>query len=211
MVSKVDEVLEGAQEVFTKIDGLLSHSATKKNEIDELRDKILGKDIEVDGVNTHIDGIKDKLEKSYIEIDLQINGLKHQTMSLVESIKNDHDTQFSQHTEDFKELVSKSTKRINEVEIELSNLLPGGMAAGLSAAYGKKKDDETASLVESEKSFQKSIRNLIIISGIPFLVDVYLLFWKDIGIMKVIQDTPNLLVAILPLYLPALCDSDLSE
>jgi chromosome segregation ATPase len=108
VVSKVDEVLEDAQEVFTKIDGLLSHSATKKNEIDELRDKILGKDIEVDGVNTHIDGIKDKLEKSYIDIDSQINGLKHQTVSLVESIKSDHDAQFSRHTEDFKELVSKS-------------------------------------------------------------------------------------------------------
>lgn len=204
VVENVEQVLEDSQELFSKIDALLSHSASRKNEIDELRDKIIGKDIEVDGSNTHIDGIKDKLEKSYSEIDSKIHELKDTTQALVDLIKLDYETQFSEQTRDFKNLVSKSTTRINEIDTELKNLLPGGMAAGLSAAYGKKKDDETASLISSEESFRIAIRNMIIISAIPFLVDVYLLFGEKVGIMKVLQDTPNLLLAILPLYLPAL-------
>lgn len=203
-VEKVEELLDNSSDLSSKISDLLSHSASKKGEIDDLRDKILGKDIEVDGGNVHVDGIKDKLEKSYIDIDSRIKNLGGSIQSLVDSIRADHDQQFSKHTENFETLVSNSKDRIAEIDTQLNDLLPGAMAAGLSAAYGKKKDDETESLLKSEDKFQTAIRNMIIISIIPFAVDAYLLFWQKIGIIKVIQDTPNLLLAILPLYLPAL-------
>lgn len=202
-VAKVDELLENAGDLFSKINDLLSHSASKKGEIDDLRDKILGKEIVVDDVNVHVDGIKDKLEKSYIEIDSKIKNLEGNIQGLVDIIKSNHDQQLSKHTENFEGLVSKSITRFDEIDTQLKDLLPGAMAAGLSAAYAKKKDDETESLVKAEDKFQTAIRNMIFISAIPFAVDVYLLFWEKIGIIKVIQDTPNLLLAILPLYLPA--------
>ncbi len=130
-----------------------------------------------------------------LEVDLQI---------FTDSIKSNHDIQLAKHTKTFEDLVSLSTSRIDEVDTELKNLMPGGMAAGLSAAYAKKKEDETESLEKSEQKFQKAIFSMAGISCIPLLVNIYLLFWQKIGIIKVIQDTPNLLLAILPLYLPAL-------
>jgi len=203
-VEKVEELLGESNELSSKIGDLLTHSAYKKGEIDELRDKILGKEIEVDGESVHVDGIKDKLEKSYSEIDQKIKNLNENIQSLVDSIKSSHDQSLSKHTENFENLVSNAKTRIEEVDTQLKDLLPGAMAAGLSAAYGKKKDDETESLAKSEDKFQIAIRNMLIISAIPFAVDAYLLFWQKVGIIKVIQDTPNLLLAILPLYLPAL-------
>lgn len=203
-VVKVEEILNNSEELFSKIGDLLSHSASKKSEIDDLRDKILGKEIEVDGSNVHVDGIKDKLEKSYTEIDSQVKNLEVDVQILVDSIKSSHDRQLAVQTENFETLVSKSNSRIDEIDTELKALLPGAMAAGLSAAYAKKKDDETASLEKSEDKFQKAIFSMVAISVIPFAVDTYLLFWGNLGILKVIQDTPNLLLAILPLYLPAL-------
>ncbi|WP_215408590.1 hypothetical protein [Janthinobacterium sp. JC611] len=202
-VEKVEELLNSASDLSSKIGDLLSHSASKKGEIDDLRDKILGKEIVVDGANVHVDGIKDKLEKSYMEIDSKIENLDGGIQDIIDSIKSSHDQQLSKHTENFETLVSNSKNRIVEIDTQLKDLLPGAMAAGLSAAYAKKKDDETESLVKSEEKFQTAIRNMIFISAIPFAVDVYLLFWEKIGIIKVIQDTPNLLIAILPLYLPA--------
>lgn len=203
-VEKVEGLLDSAGDLSSKINDLLSHSASKKGEIDDLRDKILGKEIEVDGENVHVDGIKDKLEKSYIEVDSKIKNLDGSIQGLADSIKSNHDQQLSKHTETFEAIVSDSKNRFNEIDNQLKDLLPGAMAAGLSAAYAKKKDDETESLVKSEESFKMAIRNMIIISAIPFAVDAYLLIWEKVGIVKVLQDTPNLLLAIIPLYLPAL-------
>lgn len=203
-VNKIEGLLTSAEKLSSSISDLLSHSAAKKGEIDDLRDKILGKDMEVDGSNVHVDGIKDKLEKTYIDIDSRIKNLEVDIQILTDSIKSNHDSQLAKHTKTFEDLVSLSTSRIDEVDTELKNLMPGGMAAGLSAAYAKKKEDETESLVKSEEKFQRAIFAMAGISGIPLLVNIYLLFWQKIGIIKVIQDTPNLLLAILPLYLPAL-------
>jgi DNA repair exonuclease SbcCD ATPase subunit len=203
-VEKVEIALSSSEEMFSKINDLLSHSASKKSEIDELRDKILGKEMEVDGSSVHVDGIKDRLEKSYTDIDSRIKNLEGEIQHFVDGIKSNFDGRLGKQTEDFERLVTNSTARIEAIDTELKDLLPGAMAAGLSAAYAKKKDDETESLGKSETKFQKAIFAMAAISGIPLAVDTYLLFGEKLGVLKIIQDTPNLLFAILPLYLPAL-------
>lgn len=203
-VDEIEGILKNSEGIYANISDLLSHSASKKGEIDELRDKILGKDMEVDGAIVHVDGIKDKLERSYSDIDSRVKNLESDIQIVTDAIHFDHEKQLKKNVERFESLVSKSNARIVEVDNQLKDLLPGAMAAGLSAAYAKKKDDETDSLVKSEEKFQKSIFAMAAISGIPLIVDIYLLFGEKIGIIKVIQDTPNLLLAILPLYLPAL-------
>ena len=45
---------------------------------------------------------------------------------------------------------------------------------------------------------------MVAVSLIPFFADVYLLTEKNIEIVKVIQDTPKLILEILPLYFPVL-------
>lgn len=203
-VERVEKILNNSEELFAKISDLLSHSAAKKGEIDELRDKILGKEMEVDGSNIHVDGIKDKLERSYTDVDARIKHLNAEVQTLVDAIKSSNDVRLAKYTEDFEALVSESGLRIQAIDAELKNLLPGAMAAGLSAAYAKKKDDETESIGKSETKFQNAIFAMAAISAIPLAVDTYLLFGEKFGIIRVIQDTPNLLLAILPLYLPAL-------
>lgn len=203
-VDEIQGILKNSEGIYANISDLLSHSASKKGEIDELKDKILGRDMEVDGANVHVDGIKDKLERSYSDVESRVKNLESDIQIVTDSIHYNHENQLKKNVEDFESLVSKSNARIVEVDNQLKDLLPGAMAAGLSAAYAKKKDDETDSLVKSEEKFQKSIFAMAAISGIPILVDTYLLFGEKIGVIKVIQDTPNLLLAILPLYLPAL-------
>lgn len=203
-VAEIEGILNNSEGIYANISDLLSHSASKKGEIDELRDKILGKEIEVDGSVVHVDGIKDKLERSYSDVESRVKKLESDIQIVTDAIHYDHENQLKKNVENFESLVLKSNARIAEVDNQLKDLLPGAMAAGLSAAYAKKKDDETDSLVKSEEKFQNSIFAMAAISGIPLVVDIYLLFGEKIGIIKVIQDTPNLLLAILPLYLPAL-------
>ncbi|WP_432382546.1 hypothetical protein [Duganella sp. P38] len=203
-VDEIQGILKNSEGIYANISDLLSHSASKKGEIDELRDKILGKDMEVDGSNVHVDGIKDKLEKSYFDVESRVKNLESEIQIVTDAVNYSHEKQLEKNLADFEHLVSRSNARIDEVDSQLKDLLPGAMAAGLSAAYAKKKDDETNSLIKSEEKFQKSIFAMAAISGIPLIVDTYLLFGEKIGIIKVIQDTPNLLLAILPLYLPAL-------
>lgn len=203
-IEEIQGILKNSEGIYANISDLLSHSASKKGEIDELRDKILGKDMEVDGSIVHVDGIRDKLEKSYFDVESRVKNLESEIQIVTDAIHYSHEKQLEKNVADFEHLVSRSNARIDEVDSQLKDLLPGAMAAGLSAAYAKKKDDETDSLIKSEEKFQKSIFAMAAISGIPLIVDTYLLFGERIGIIKVIQDTPNLLLAILPLYLPAL-------
>lgn len=138
-VDEIQGILKNSEGIYANISDLLSHSASKKGEIDELKDKILGRDMEVDGANVHVDGIKDKLERSYSDVESRVKNLESDIQIVTDSIHYNHENQLKKNVEDFESLVSKSNARIVEVDNQLKDLLPGAMAAGLSAAYAKKK------------------------------------------------------------------------
>ena len=104
----------------------------------------------------------------------------------------------------FDKLIANSTNKFNEVNEQLIGLLPGSMAAGLSAAYEKKKEAEEGILENLERRFRNAILGLVLVSLIPFAVDIFLLAVEQRKLVDVIKDTPSLIVAILPIYFPIL-------
>lgn len=204
-VANIGKLLENTKSLGDNMQGLLSHSMTKKSEIDDLYNKILGYEIKNNEGNIErVDGLRDKLEKSYGGIETKAVELEKEIQRLVDFITENHESQLSQHKKSFEDLVSKSNIRIAAVNDQLTGLLPGSMAEGLSAAYEKKKDDEIRSLEKFETNFKIAIGLMVLVSLIPFFVDIYLLTSKGVELVKVIKDTPSLIVAILPLYFPVL-------
>lgn len=206
------EALKGAQELLNEskslaesMKAILSHAASRKSEIDELHKRILGQDIAgEEGKSEHIDGLKDELEKSYRALSEQAENLTTSIETLASSIYNKHDKVLDERNMKFEELLSKSATRYESVNEQLIGLLPGAMAEGLSAAYEKKKEEESTALANFEKNFNKAILILVCISAIPLAVDIYLLAFDGKSLIQVIQDTPKLMVAILPVYFPVL-------
>lgn len=204
-VDSTQKLLDETVTLHGDMKNLLSHSMKRKSDIDELYNKIHGYEIKNnEGDAERVDGLKDELEKSYSNLNVQAGELDTVIQKLVDSITARHDAVLGTHEISFENLVSDSNKRIAVVNEQLTSLLPGAMAEGLSAAYEKKKEDEIGSQSKYEENFKAAIRLMILISLIPFCVDIYLLGWKDAELIKVIKDTPSLIIAIFPLYFPVL-------
>lgn len=168
------EALEETQGILTElksiadsIKALLAHATSRKSEIDELHKKILGQDIAgEEGKSEHIDGLKDELEKSYRSLNEQAQNLASSIESLASSISAKHDKVLDERNIKFEEFLSTSTARYESVNKQLTGLLPGAMAEGLSAAYETKKEEESVALANFEKAFNKAILALVCISAI---------------------------------------------
>lgn len=204
-VESIKQLLTETASVKEKVDSLLNHSMKKKSDIDGLYDEINGSDVTNDANETeHVDGIKDDLEKTYDELESKVSSLSDTVKTAISGIDENHQQELGSIKDSFEKLLKDSKAKVSAVTDQLTGLLPGAMAEGLSAAYNAKKEDEVESLKAHEKKFQNAIRTLVGISLIPFCVDIYLLAFKESDLIQVIKDTPSLLVAILPLYLPVL-------
>lgn len=204
-VSNTQKLLEECRSFSDSIGNLLNHSIKRKSEIDELYKTIYGENISSsDGNEEHIDGLKDELERSYKSLSDKAAGFDSTIKSLTNEITQKHEEHLSEQRKTFEKLLEKSNERIEIVNNQLTGLLPGAMAEGLSAAYEKKKEDEILSLQKFEVSFKNAITGMVCVSLIPFLVDIYLLGWQGKDLVQVIKDTPSLIVSILPLYFPIL-------
>lgn len=198
-------LMADGKKMVDQMQSLLAHALKKKGEIDELYNEIYGEDISVaDGVTEHTSGKKDDLDTAYVGLQAEIARLQDTVNEVVGNIDASYKKLHSNNLDRFDSLVKISSTRFNAVNEQLTGLLPGGMAAGLSAAYEEKKIEEIESLKSFDGAFRKSIFGLVGISCIPLVVDVYLVFWKNVDLIKVLKDTPTLLFAILPLYFPVL-------
>ncbi|QSX34154.1 hypothetical protein JYB87_02595 [Shewanella avicenniae] len=92
----------------------------------------------------------------------------------------------------------------DDIYSRINKLLPNALTAGLSSAYDAKITLETSELSGHKENFGRAIATLVLISLIPFGVDIYLLAALGKDLISVISDTPKLLLSILPLYLPVL-------
>ncbi|AZD17386.1 hypothetical protein PUP66_23160 [Pseudomonas chlororaphis] len=204
-VEAIKTLLADSKILSESMDSLLNHSMKRKTEIDELHKEILGSEIKgSDGTTARTDGLVDELKTSYDGIANQAVELNETIQNLVTSITEKHEIQLKKETNEFEELVLESKNRISAIDEQLTGLLPGAMAEGLSAAYEKKKDDEIVSQKKYETSFAIAIGLMVSVSLIPFFVDIYLLGWKGSDLVQVIKDTPSLIISILPLYFPVL-------
>lgn len=204
-IEKTKEHLENSRRLNDDIQNLRDHAVKRKGEVDELHRTIFGHNItSSDGQEEHIEGLKDQLETSYREVSNQISKLNTNINDLTSSITEEFKQKQQAQFDEFQLLISESKTQIVNITNEINHLLPGGLAAGLSSAYEKKKDDEVKSLEKSEGGFRYAIWGLIAVSLIPFCVDIYLLGWKNHELIQVIKNTPNLIISIFPIYFPIL-------
>jgi len=135
-VELVSKLVETSKKTSENIESLLTHSIKRKSEIDDLHSVIFGEEIKAtDGTVARVDGLIDELKVAY-------DGVANQTVELHETIQNltstiteKHEKQLKADNENFETLVSDSKDRILEIDKQLTGLLPGAMAEGLSAAY----------------------------------------------------------------------------
>lgn len=204
-IEEVSSLHEKAIEGSKNIAALLDGSIKRKNSIDDLHREILGYEIKGDdGTNQVVEGLKDELESAYNDLQNKYAEIDESIKSLISEIENRHHTTLEQQLNEFTDLVSNSKERVDAVDAELKALLPGSLAAGLSAAYEAKKDEEKKSQEQYNTQFGLAIIALVAISVVPFIIDAYLLIWKNKDIVDIIKDTPNLILSILPLYFPVL-------
>jgi ferritin len=139
-IESIKNILEASIVTDSDIKSLLSHSLKKKSDIDELHKKIIGSDIKAtDGTTEHVDGLIDVLEGSYADVEAKVTSLNYDLQLLVTSITDKHEKKLAEDKLAFDGLVNKSSEQYAAVNEQLMGLLPGAMAAGLSAAYENKK------------------------------------------------------------------------
>jgi len=204
-LERIHELQSEAKKAHESISALLQHSASRKDKIDQLHSEILGQDVGGEnGEITHIDGIKDRLETAYSEVSSKLQSMRNDLDSAIRIVTKKYEDQMAAQGADFSTLVKTSEESIGSIEEQLKGLLPGGLAAGLSAAYEKKKDVEVETLTKLETTFARAILGMAVVSLIPFAIDIYLVLWQHKELIQVIKDTPIMIGSILPLYFPIL-------
>ena len=204
-VKQAQSSLNEAKTLGESIKNTLSHAVGRKSEIDDLHKLILGEDVDdAEGESQHINGLKDELDASYKALTETSSSLEGSVGNLIEDLTDKHDTLLSNRQNEYEDLLKTASARYEQINSQITGLLPGAMAEGLSAAYDKKKDSEEISLATFEQRFAYAICGLVGISIIPFAVDIYLLAFEGQDLVQVVKDTPSLIVSILPIYFPVL-------
>lgn len=195
-LAKVTLESEEIEKTLKQSKQALQNIVSNKKEIDDLFASINGHDIPIENSENefqHIDGLKDKLEKSYNSTESKIKSLEETIESEVHSIKNE-----------YQELLFTAKNQYLSLNNDLNSLLPGALAKGLSDAFETKRASEQENLNKLEKYFLYGIGGLIATALIPIAVDFYLLIHEKKDLLDVIKETPNILLATLPIYLPLL-------
>lgn len=192
-ITELETFIQKIEENQKKSSITLNAINTRKTEIDDLHREIFGyTEEDGSGGKIDVDGKKDELEKAYDKLIEELSAAQ----KLVDTLRNEYTNKYS----DFE----KSYKNKYEIIIEeIRKLLPNALTAGLSSAFSKKKEDEERASIQLQKRFSNGIYMLIGISIIPVLVSVAFLFQK-IPLDEVIFRLPRLVLAIIPMYIPAL-------
>ena len=202
-VEELTSLLDEAKEKDKQLNDLVSHGMKRKADIDSVHKEILGYSIRNDeGEVEEIAGLRHELEESYSGLSDRGVSIKKEIDEAVTEVASHYNDEISRIEIDNNKIITASTNKIKSVSDKLTSLLPGAMAEGLSAAYDKKKIEETVSQSKLEVTFRRAITVLVFISLIPFFVDIYLVAYLKQELISVVKDTPNLLISILPLYFP---------
>jgi hypothetical protein len=193
LINEFEESLKFASENIEKSNVSLTAINTKKREIDSIYREIFGYLGEDDsGVETKIEGLRDQLEKSYntLKADLETSATK------LEAINTNYESKYldfeKSHSEKYASLISK-----------IEELLPGALTTGLSSAYSKKKEEEENTQSINKRNFNTGVFLLGVISIIPVLASVRFII-EGVDLTTVLERLPRLVIAIIPIYIPAL-------
>lgn len=204
-VEATTRLVKECEDSIEAITGLFEHARSRKKDIDTLYREIYGEDHkDEEGAVEHVDGIKDHLERSYRNVAQRIQELDAEISKTTGSITDKHNALLDDQIAQFKQLIGDSNQQVTAVEAQLTSLLPGAMAEGLSAAFERKKEEEIKSLHRFERSFRYAIYGMIAVSMIPLGLDLYLVLIRQNELLQVVKETPGIMAAVLPLYFPIL-------
>lgn len=205
LANNIASASEKADSLLKDLSSLQDASIKKSKSIEEIHQNVFGYEItSQDGTSQKVKGLVSELEVAFGEVKSRVDGLEAEIESLVDETVDKYEEGLSSQKVQFDELIKDASARVDDVDNELKALLPGSMAAGLSAAYESKKDEEVLSQTMYSRYFSYAISAMIVVSLIPFSIDAYLLVFKAKDIVDVVRETPNLIASILPLYFPIL-------
>ncbi len=202
-VKELDAILTQGTDYSTKIDAVYKNIVSRKVKIDEIYYDIFGYTEDSDGKTVTVDGVKDKLENAYVDLESSIQSSKSNIKEINESVKNEYSNFIENSKESLGEIIARWESEIGSIKNRITELLPDALTTGLSHAYSEKRKNEILESVNHGKTFNKSIIGLIIISAIPFLVSINSVLNK-ISLEDAILRLPRLVLAIIPLYIPVL-------
>jgi chromosome segregation ATPase len=181
-VEKLQDTLTQSNDTSAKIETLHRSLLGRKKEIDQLYYDIFGYTETEGGTETEVEGLKNKLEKSYDELTQDVLSAKQTVEDIKAQSQADYDNfqkvkqeESEQYTKnwDFKHLM---------LEAKIEALLPNALTAGLSSAYSEKKNVEIKEYGKLNRAFLLSIWGLVLVSLIPFAVGIISLFMISLSI-----------------------------
>lgn len=193
-MTEVETLFSKSEDTTSKINAMYNTLKKKKDEVDSFYYELFGYEEEIDN-NGEVDfktveGIKHQLEDTYQEISKDLQELKKDLLNLNKSSIEQYDNFIDEKEQVYKALVLK-----------VESLLPNALTAGLSHAFYKKRRTEIREGKKLSEIFNYSIIGLVIISLIPFLVSIVLLY-QGTSLLDALKDMPRLVISILPLYVP---------
>lgn len=203
-IIELETSISKIKENESKSSQLIKSITNRKIEFETLYNEILGYENEdEDGNITFITGSKQELEESLEGLEERVSNyeekfdtLENETQNRTTNLLNVNSDKISTQIKDWEEKYEKLNTKIE-------SLLPNAVTAGLSHAFSKKKEDEDKSYDKHKTQFGYGIAGMIVVSLIPFIISVTTLFGND-TLDIIINRTPKLVVAILPLYIPVL-------
>ncbi|MEZ9820535.1 hypothetical protein AB4238_07910 [Shewanella sp. 10N.286.45.A1] len=185
--------------------GLLNNIAVIKKEADVIHDELYGYETVNDetGEETHIEGTIEKLSQAYDLMKDNVEKLSTEYQGTKQDINSSLDNISVEARKSFNEHLESCDKAHNDSLNKIRKLLPDALTAGLASAYEAKTKAEEKDLKKHNSTFSKSIIVLVIISIIPFALNAVRLFQGD-NLVTTIKDTPYLVFAMMPLYIPVL-------
>jgi len=201
-VSELDTLLNKVEEDASKGNTIYKGIVSKKTEIDELYREIIGyTDEDEDGEQVEIEGIKDKLENTYNQLNIKSKELDNKLDDLNEKSDEKVNLFIENNKERIDEVINSSKSEYDNINDRIKSLLPDALTAGLSSAFINKKDEEVKLYEEYKGKFSKGIRNLTIVAILPIAISVYSLL-TGVELSEVISRAPKIILSFMPIYIP---------
>lgn len=199
---------EVVDETAGKIDTLHKSILSRKKEIDNIHRDIFGyteiqKDENDVDVEVKVDGLVNELDKTYDNLVENLDELEKDLIKTKNETQKNYSSFISEKEEHYKQSQDKWNKEYDSILDKITKLLPNALTTGLSYAYSEKKNNE---LEESKKyaiTFKWAVFGLTLISLIPFGLSIFFIY-QGKPFLDVINYSPRLVLAIVPLYVPIL-------
>lgn len=208
ITSKLEELelfaTEG-EENYKTIADLLTNANSRKKEIEELHNEIIGytKTDDETGEEIKLKGLKSKLESIYNDLEGNMATAITAFENLDQTTTDKCDVLIAEGNENIATSIESWESKYNALAAKVGGLLPGAMTKGLSKAFSEKREAEIEEGKALGLTFGKAIKGMLGVSLIPLFVSIYMLIDKKPP-DEVILALPRLSTTILPLYIPLL-------